>query len=74
MVAKIKFCGIMRPADAAVAAEAGAGYLGVVFAGGPRAVSTVEAGEVRQIATRMALAAGLTPDNLDRRWLRFDPI
>ncbi len=39
MVAKIKFCGIMQGQDAAVAAAAGASYLGVVFAGGPRAVT-----------------------------------
>lgn len=39
MPAKIKFCGIMQGHDAAVAAEAGATYLGVVFAGGPRAVT-----------------------------------
>jgi len=46
MVAKIKFCGIMQPGDATVAAEAGAAYLGVVFAGGPRAVTVVGAREV----------------------------
>jgi phosphoribosylanthranilate isomerase len=50
MVAKIKFCGIMQPGDATVAAEAGAGYLGVVFAGGPRAVTAVEAREVVRAA------------------------
>src|SRR4026208_1467018 len=43
MIAKIKFCGIMRPDDAAVAAAAGAGYLGVVFAGGPRPVTATQA-------------------------------
>ncbi|HEX5963613.1 MAG TPA: phosphoribosylanthranilate isomerase [Gemmatimonadales bacterium] len=42
MTAKIKFCGIMQAQDAACASTAGAAYLGVVFAGGPRAV-TVEA-------------------------------
>lgn len=50
MVAKIKFCGIMRPGDATVAAEAGAGYLGVVFAEGPRAVSILGAREVVRAA------------------------
>jgi phosphoribosylanthranilate isomerase len=39
VVANIKFCGIMQTGDATVAAEAGAAYLGVVFAGGPRAVT-----------------------------------
>ena len=46
MVAKIKFCGMMRGGDAAAAAEAGAAYLGVVFAGGPRVVSPDGAREV----------------------------
>lgn len=46
MPAKIKFCGIMRAEDAAVAAAAGAAYLGVVFAGGPRAVTSDRAREV----------------------------
>ena len=50
MLAKIKFCGIMQPGDATVAAEAGAGYLGVVFAGGPRAVTVDEAREVVRAA------------------------
>lgn len=50
MVAKIKFCGIMRPGDATVAAEAGAAYLGVVFAGGPRAVTVLGAREVVRAA------------------------
>lgn len=43
MPAKIKFCGIIREHDAAVAAEAGAAYLGVVFAEGPRAVTVQRA-------------------------------
>jgi phosphoribosylanthranilate isomerase len=36
----------MRPQDAKKAVEAGASYLGVVFAGGPRAVSPERAGDV----------------------------
>jgi phosphoribosylanthranilate isomerase len=40
---KIKICGLMRPVDAAAAAEAGAAYLGVVFAGGPRVVTPRQA-------------------------------
>ena len=35
-----------RPADVAVAVQAGATYLGVVYAGGPRRVTDVEAREV----------------------------
>ena len=53
MVVKIKICGLMRPQDAAKAAEAGASYLGVVFAGGPRAVDLDQAREV------VAAAAGI---------------
>jgi phosphoribosylanthranilate isomerase len=36
----------MRPEDAGRAVEAGASYLGVVFAGGPRAVTPAEAAEI----------------------------
>ncbi len=32
----IKFCGLTRPEDVAYAAELGAAYVGVIFAGGPR--------------------------------------
>jgi phosphoribosylanthranilate isomerase len=46
VAAKIKICGIMQGQDAAVAAEAGAAYLGVVFAEGPRAVTVQEAKHV----------------------------
>jgi phosphoribosylanthranilate isomerase len=46
MAVKIKICGLMRPHDAAKAAEAGASYLGVVFAGGPRAVTPGQAAAV----------------------------
>ncbi|HVB30121.1 MAG TPA: phosphoribosylanthranilate isomerase [Gemmatimonadaceae bacterium] len=35
-MAEIKFCGLTRAEDAAVAAGLGAAYVGVVFAGGPR--------------------------------------
>lgn len=39
MLAKVKFCGMTRTVDAAIAAEIGANYVGVVFADGPRRVS-----------------------------------
>lgn len=38
-MAEIKFCGLTRAEDAALACELGAAYLGVIFAGGPRLVS-----------------------------------
>ena len=46
VAAKIKICGLLRAEDAARAAEAGASYLGVVFAGGPRAVTVDQAREI----------------------------
>lgn len=39
-------CGLRQGADAAVAVRAGATYLGVVYAGGPRQVTDVQAAEV----------------------------
>ena len=69
MVAKIKFCGMMRDLDAAVAAQAGAAYLGVVFAEGRRTVTESSAKAV------VAAAAGVpvlgvfsdqTPDEILR--------
>jgi phosphoribosylanthranilate isomerase len=46
MAAKVKVCGLMRAQDASRAAEAGASYLGVVFAEGPRTVTRQQAREV----------------------------
>ncbi|HEX5004548.1 MAG TPA: phosphoribosylanthranilate isomerase [Gemmatimonadales bacterium] len=43
MGVEVKVCGLMQSGDAVVAVEAGASYLGVVFAGGPRQVSVPEA-------------------------------
>lgn len=46
MLAKVKFCGMTRPQDAALAAEIGASYVGVIFASGPRKVSVDQAREI----------------------------
>jgi phosphoribosylanthranilate isomerase len=51
---RAKICGLTRAQDAAVAVAAGADYLGVVFAGGPRRVTGQMAAEVRA-------AAGVVP-------------
>ena len=50
MAVSVKICGLTRPQDAIVAAAAGASYLGVVFAGGPRRVSAAQAAEVTAAA------------------------
>jgi phosphoribosylanthranilate isomerase len=50
MPAKIKFCGMMRPEDAASAVDTGAAYLGVVFAEGPRVVTSERAKAVVRAA------------------------
>lgn len=42
-MAEVKFCGLTQPADAAFAAESGAAYVGVVFAGGPRHLAPEQA-------------------------------
>ena len=46
MPVEAKICGLTRPADADAAAAAGASYLGVVFAGGPRSVDPSRARDI----------------------------
>ena len=43
---EVKICGLTRPDAAAVCVAAGASYLGVIFASGPRVVTATVAGEV----------------------------
>ena len=65
-VPAIKFCGLTQPDDARAAADAGAAYAGVIFAGGPRLVSPARATEVlgaagpavRRVGVFGAVAAG----------------
>jgi phosphoribosylanthranilate isomerase len=51
---KAKICGLTRPVDAEIAIGAGASFLGVVFAGGPRLVNVAG-------AARIVSAAGSVP-------------
>ncbi len=46
MSAEIKFCGLTRAEDAAVAVALGAAYVGVIFAGGPRSLTVARAKDV----------------------------
>lgn len=46
MAVEVKFCGLTRRDDAAEAARLGAGYAGVIFAGGPRKLDPERAGAV----------------------------
>lgn len=46
-VPRVKICGLTRPSDAAEAVAAGASYLGVVLAGGPRLVTPDQAAAIR---------------------------
>jgi len=60
---EVKICGLRRAADATVAIEAGAAYLGVVYAGGPRKVSDKETREIVAVAgDRPVIAVWGTPD------------
>ncbi len=59
VVAEVKFCGLTRPLDAEEAARIGAGYLGVIFAGGPRNLSIESARGVLEAAPRTAKRVGV---------------
>ena len=62
MSAEIKFCGLTRPEDAAFAATLGASYIGVIFAGGPRALNVPRAMEVLSAAPRTVARVGVFAD------------
>jgi phosphoribosylanthranilate isomerase len=65
MTAKIKICGIMRPQEAACAVAAGASYLGVVFAEGPRTVTSDIAKDIVAAAPRVMVMGVFTNQSVD---------
>lgn len=73
MRVEVKFCGLTRPEDAARAAELGASYAGVIFAGGPRLVTTERARTILDAACatrpgirRVGVFAAEAPDRIAR--------
>lgn len=63
MLAKVKFCGMTRPPDAALAAEIGASFVGVVFADGPRRVTPSQARAILDAAGGRVKRAGVFGTN-----------
>ena len=70
MLAKVKFCGMTRPQDAAIGAEIGASYIGVVFADGPRRVTPAQAKTIFEAAGKSVKHVGVfgtnDPDEIAR--------
>ncbi len=63
MLAKVKFCGMTRPQDAAIGAEIGASYIGVVFADGPRRVTPGQAKKIFEAAGKRVKHVGVFGTN-----------
>jgi phosphoribosylanthranilate isomerase len=70
VLAKVKFCGMTRPQDAALASEIGASYIGVVFADGPRRVSPSQGREILDAGGSKVRRVGVfgtnSPDEIAR--------
>lgn len=71
MPVAVKFCGLTRPADAAMASELGAQYVGGIFAESPRRITIERAREVYAAAVsgetapvRVAVFGDATPEEL----------
>jgi phosphoribosylanthranilate isomerase len=63
MLAKVKFCGMTRPEDAAIGADIGATYIGVVFAEGPRRVSPKQGAEILDATENRVIRVGVFGTN-----------
>jgi phosphoribosylanthranilate isomerase len=67
---EIKYCGLTRPDDARLAAELGAAYAGVIFAGGPRMISAEHAAivfaELPKSVQRVGVFADQSVDEIIR--------
>jgi phosphoribosylanthranilate isomerase len=78
--ADIKFCGLTRPQDAEFAAELGAAYVGMIFAGGPRLLTLDRAMEVLagvpRLVNRVGVFADQSADEIARAadWLQLDVV
>lgn len=69
MTVAIKFCGLTRAEDAAMAVELGATYIGAVFAGGPRVVTAEQARSLfdgTQSVSRVGVFGHQAPDEIAR--------
>jgi phosphoribosylanthranilate isomerase len=66
----VKVCGLTRPADSRAAAELGARYVGVIFAGGPRRLDAARARDVLDAAgaavQRVGVFGGSEPSEIAR--------
>lgn len=66
MAPEIKFCGLTRSSDAQFAAELGAAYVGVIFAGGPRKLTVDQAATVlADLPGRVKRVGVFGPQTLD---------
>jgi phosphoribosylanthranilate isomerase len=63
VLAKVKFCGMTRPQDAALAAEIGAAFVGAVFADGPRRLTVEQAESVLHAAGESVKRVGVFGTN-----------
>jgi phosphoribosylanthranilate isomerase len=70
VLAKVKFCGMTRPQDAALGAEIGASYIGVIFAESPRRVDPQAAKAIFEAAGKSVKRVGVfgtnDPDEIAR--------